>query len=131
VGDTLRSEAFWYPYANHGRSWNGEGMTKYCTAWGDGGLPSSYWDLLCSTDYGVFSGQHVCNDDAILQKCYSCTDGDYPSTTAQCCSDSFLNTNAPACSCSYNKSSRGLAIPVGDHPVAIPVGDDPEPGPAE
>jgi hypothetical protein len=123
---------FWaYSYPNHGRSYSEPGMGLYCTASGWGYLPYAYNDLNCSTDYGAFSGQHVCNDDTILQKYYVCTNGEYPSTTGQCCSDSYLNTKAPACSCAYNKSSRGLAIPVGDHPVAIPVGDDPEPAPAE
>jgi hypothetical protein len=118
-----------FNYENHGRSWNGENLVQYCVTYAPGYLPYSKEALECSTYWGVFSGQHTCNDDAILQKYYVCTNGGYPSTTAQCCSDSYLNTNAPACPCYSNKSSKTLILPSSERPVALPREGESDPGP--
>ncbi len=81
---------------NHGSCPGTSGMSKKCskTFSKRAGFCSS--PPMCSTMYGFFSGQHVCNDDSKIQY-ERIKNNANPSTSEGTCADSSLRINAPNC----------------------------------
>jgi hypothetical protein len=80
-----------YWTCNHGTCANSGTMSTYAT---NTFTTSSFVaNGLCTTTYGILSGQHVCNDDTYIQ--YSALQGNTTSPSTATCSDNSLRTSAP------------------------------------
>jgi hypothetical protein len=77
---------------NHGTCPGDSAMQALCYYLSAANRCSAYLSAPnCSTSYGFFSGQHVCNDDSYIQY-YRIKYDLYPSTSGGTCADSSLRT---------------------------------------
>lgn len=80
-----------YYTCNHGTCANSNSMNTYATnSFTTSGIVGNY---MCSTSWGLLSGQHTCNDDTLMQYYVLSYNNTAPSSTT--CSDSSLRRYAP------------------------------------
>lgn len=82
--------------ANHGTAPGAPNMSLSCSATFGNRQGLSEAPPMCATSFGIFSGQHICNDDTYIQY-QRIRDNINPSTTGGTCSDNTFRRYAPSC----------------------------------